>query len=217
MLDAIQSLAAGKGTGMAPGLESLAGRGFDWNLIMRLANERYDEYVEALALDSHDSRQARFEELDARVAGPAGMSTAQVVAMAILGSRKQVSQQLADMLFALMLPAVAQSGIAETRAETQLRLTRLALMLGACRADQGAYPEALEELSPDYLTDIPLDPFLDEPFRYERTESGYRLYSVGDNMTDDGGLTYDSEPRGDDIISETHPVIDLSEQSGDDP
>ena len=76
-------------------------------------------------------------------------------------------------------------------------------MLGAFRAEHDAYPDALDELSPDYLIEIPLDPFLDAPFHYQRTESGYQLYSVGNNMTDDGGRTKDSIPEGDDMIAET--------------
>ena len=48
---------------------------------------------------------------------------------------------------------------------------------------------------------VPLDTFGDQPFIYRRTkEGGYRLYSVGDNLKDDAGATFDSEPKGDDIL-----------------
>jgi hypothetical protein len=73
------------------------------------------------------------------------------------------------------------------KARAELRLTRVALALGAYKADRGAYPAAISELSPAYLPELPADPFTDAPFIYARTADGYRLHSVGPNMKDDGG------------------------------
>lgn len=204
-LDALQSMAGGKATGFAPGLAPIAGRGLDWSLMMQLMNDHYDRIVDAFRQETFRDRIKALEAQEAEISAtaPSGMSAARLIASALIGSRREVSRQVADVLFALICPAVTQTEVAETRAETRLRMLHLALTLGAYRADQGAYPEELKELTPDYLAEIPLDPFLDEPFHYEQTESGYRLYSVGDNMTDDGGRTYDSDPRGDDIVVET--------------
>ena len=204
-LDSLQSIARGNATGVAPGLQPIAGRGLDWSLIMQLTNERYDEMVEAFGPESHRASIENLQALDAELqaSGRGTMSTAQMIATALIGSRRQVSRQLADVIFALLGPAVMQCGIAEGRAETRLRLLHIALALGAYRSDQGHYPDALVDLTSNDLVEIPLDPFLDAPFQYERTQTGYRLYSVGDNKTDNGGATYDSEPQGDDIIVET--------------
>ena len=40
---------------------------------------------------------------------------------------------------------------------------------------------------PQYLPAVPLDPFSDKPFIYERRGDGYLLASVGENGVYDGG------------------------------
>ena len=67
----------------------------------------------------------------------------------------------------------------------QLLVTDLALR--AYQQDHGEYPENLESLSPDYLRQIPQDPFSNKPFRYHRGGSDFVLYSVGSDGEDNGG------------------------------
>jgi hypothetical protein len=69
----------------------------------------------------------------------------------------------------------------------QSRLTQIALALAAFKTEHGAYPATLDELSPGELAKVPLDPFVERPFIYSPTAAGFTLYSVGPNMTDDGG------------------------------
>lgn len=52
---------------------------------------------------------------------------------------------------------------------------------------EGRLPEALSELLPDLLPEVPRDPFDDQPLRYRRLEQGYVVYSVGPDRTDHGG------------------------------
>ncbi len=45
---------------------------------------------------------------------------------------------------------------------------------------------------------LPMDPYSDGPLVYRKTESGFLLYSLGINLTDDGGklgIGRDSKPR----------------------
>ena len=53
--------------------------------------------------------------------------------------------------------------------------------------NQGRWPETLAELVPEYLADVPRDPFDGAPFRYS-AEKGL-VWAVGQNLTDDGGST----------------------------
>jgi len=81
--------------------------------------------------------------------------------------------------------------MAETRNEAQLVLTKTAAALAAWQADRAAgeepYPATLAALVPEYLAAVPLDPFANKPFIYERRGDGYLLASVGDNGVYDGG------------------------------
>ena len=64
-----------------------------------------------------------------------------------------------------------------------------AVALSAFRHDHGTYPAALDELLPDYMDELPRDPFRDSPLGYIRHNGGddYVLYSAGPNQVDDGG------------------------------
>jgi len=69
------------------------------------------------------------------------------------------------------------------------------------RADNGKYPKTLNELAPKYLTKIPNDLFTEKPLTYQPNESGYLLYSFGQNEKDDNGKTCGDLPYGyDDIL-----------------
>ena len=90
------------------------------------------------------------------------------------------------------------------RKQAITRLLILELAVRCCQIEQSALPENLDQLLPDILTRIPLDPFdpKGRPMRYLRTTDGYVLYSFGINGVDDGG----SPPAKDELnpaLSET--------------
>ena len=56
--------------------------------------------------------------------------------------------------------------------------------------DTAQFPESLEKLvSVGYLKAIPQDPYSNGPLIYKPTETNFKLYSVGPDFKDDGGLT----------------------------
>lgn len=65
-----------------------------------------------------------------------------------------------------------------TALETKIALLRY-------RSDHGRFPESLNELTPDYLNAIPMDPISREPMKYNTKKNV--VYSIGFNMKDDGG------------------------------
>jgi hypothetical protein len=81
----------------------------------------------------------------------------------------------------------------EFEGRMDMRLNRIALELSAYKADHAAYPQTLAELSPGYLREAPTDLFSEKPLIYSRQADGYLLYSVGQNMVDDGAT-------GDDLV-----------------
>ena len=80
----------------------------------------------------------------------------------------------------------------------QLELARLTMALAAYRAQRSVQPVKLAVLAPRYIERIPADVFTGKRLRYRTASKGYLLYSVGPNMTDDGGA--DAEHGGDDIV-----------------
>ncbi|HET6497104.1 MAG TPA: hypothetical protein VFH61_17280, partial [Thermoleophilia bacterium] len=60
------------------------------------------------------------------------------------------------------------------------------LGLALYKAEHGRYPEALNDIVP-YLGTVPLDPFSAAPLRFRLEGDDYVFYSVGPDLTDDGG------------------------------
>jgi hypothetical protein len=76
-----------------------------------------------------------------------------------------------------------------------LRLLQLELAMRLWRAENDGWPESIDELVPEYVSEIPVDPFSLEKERIKAVREGERLliYSVGRNQTDDGGAEAEDE------------------------
>ena len=108
------------------------------------------------------------------------------------------------------------------RSEALLRCAAAAIAIKLYEADHGKRPDTLEQLVPDYLPAVPLDPFstTGEPIKYkplgivptvideynqltdeQRSQLALQpyplLYSVGDDGIDHGGGTIAMNPEGD--------------------
>ena len=55
------------------------------------------------------------------------------------------------------------------------------------KAEYGQFPDSLDELVPEYLKAVPLDPFGPGPLTYKRQGDDFILYSWGLNFKDDDG------------------------------
>ncbi len=63
---------------------------------------------------------------------------------------------------------------------------------------EGRYPSGFSELVPNYLNALPKDPFDGKPLRWTKDDSGKPLiYSIGPDLTDDGGVALDDDNIGD--------------------
>ncbi len=92
-----------------------------------------------------------------------------------------------------LLPGLEHFSVAERRRLAQVRCLIVALAAERYRLGHGAWPEALDQLAPALLAEVPADPFDGRPLRYRRTASGVVVYSVGENGTDDGGKVWFEE------------------------
>jgi hypothetical protein len=75
----------------------------------------------------------------------------------------------------------------------------LLLAIKAYKNDNGSLPDALERLVPNYISGVLLDPFDGKPIRYSAEKK--IIYSVGKNLTDDGGNSDDVNwQSGNDLV-----------------
>jgi hypothetical protein len=82
------------------------------------------------------------------------------------------------------------------RTEGTLRSARTALAAERYRLDKGEFPVTLDELVPEYMEEIPKDPFDGKPLRYKKKDDRVIFYSIGEDRSDDGG----------DVEDKTYPV-----------
>lgn len=83
----------------------------------------------------------------------------------------------------LFLPGLTRAVQSKFRIDAALCTAKVALRLLIHKSEHGRFPETLEELGGD----IPSDPFTGKSLIYRHDDEGFVLYSVGVNLTDDGG------------------------------
>jgi len=74
------------------------------------------------------------------------------------------------------------------RIETADRMVAVAIVLKRFQLKHGQWPKALDELVPEFISSVPIDPYDGKSLKYHSNADGtYLLYSVAENGVDDGG------------------------------
>lgn len=77
--------------------------------------------------------------------------------------------------------------------DAKRRLAVAGIAVAGFQARNRRDPSSLNELVPEFLVELPLDPWDGKPLRMRRIDGGIAVYSVGENRVDDGGAD-DSDP-----------------------
>jgi hypothetical protein len=132
-----------------------------WDKMIRATDEPWPEALEAFKLAGQEAQR--------RAQG--GASPARV----------------GRVLTALLVPAVEAFTTATARDAAMNGATDAAIACERYRRRHGTLPQSLDELVPEFLPRVPIDPFDGQPLRYLVAEDGYLVYSVGPDGTDHGG------------------------------
>ncbi len=98
-----------------------------------------------------------------------------------------------------LLPAVPRAGLAHIGGVCEHSALRLDVALRRYRLDHAAYPEDLGALVPDYIEELPVDPYSGGQFHYRRAGDGWSLHAVGPDQEDDGGVHDPEDEALDDV------------------
>ncbi len=90
-------------------------------------------------------------------------------------------------LSSLLLPAFDLAVFKEATELAKVREAGVALAIECFRQQTGRLPENLNELVPQFLSDVPEDPFDGQSLRYHQLAHGYVIYSVGRDGHDNNG------------------------------
>ncbi|HZZ79132.1 MAG TPA: hypothetical protein VFE62_11465, partial [Gemmataceae bacterium] len=112
-----------------------------------------------------------------------------------LQDQEQQVRANGNMLMRLMLPAIGKVSHAASRSQALLRSATVAVAAERYRVKHGAWPAAPTDLVKDGLiAKLPDDPYDGKPLRWKRTQTGVIVYSVGPDITDNGGTFNRSNP-----------------------
>jgi len=101
-------------------------------------------------------------------------------------SAKIQSTSMIHVLLHEIIPASRVTTI-ELRTIAHLRTANAALAVQRYRLAAGQLPDTLTDLVPAYLDSVPTDPFDGNEMRYKKLEAGFVVYSIGEDLSDDGG------------------------------
>jgi hypothetical protein len=183
---------------------------FDPASAMESVNAWYDRFTKAWGQRSYPTRTADAYAVLTDLTEQArsamrSVTTARGAAELLLlppaARRREVGRLTGTIAAALALPFLEATSRTFTDTEVRGRILLVAAALAAYHAECGRYPDSLAELAPAYLDRVPEDGFIDQPFHYRRTDTGFKLYSVGRDMVDNGG-----DPRHDaDLVLQVGP------------
>lgn len=179
--------------------------------VMRQVNAKYDELVLVLQIDDFAQRQQHNSELwdDFEKTTKRYNSYFQLMAMAAQrGVDEVVTELVALLLMATLVPDPAILDHSRLRWQAERRLVMTALAVEQFRRRHGRLPEQLDNLLPEFLAQLPLDPFTGQSLYYRPKDGGYLLYSTGPNGRDNGGTRWQDAPRrfrNADVVIEIRP------------
>ena len=90
-------------------------------------------------------------------------------------------------LMNMIMPALSRVTAIDVRNVAQLHTARVGLAVQRYRLATGNLPDALADLVPAYLDAVPKDPFDGKELKYKKLETGFVVYSIGEDGSDDGG------------------------------
>jgi hypothetical protein len=91
------------------------------------------------------------------------------------------------MITRMLMPAISKVSEGFRRTHASVRCTIVALAAERYRRDKKTWPDSIDQLCPNYLATVPLDPYDGKRLRYKRVIDGVIIYSVGQDMADNGG------------------------------
>jgi hypothetical protein len=87
-----------------------------------------------------------------------------------------------------LLPALFRYFLLEARFDALLGAAEIGLANRIYRQANGKFADTLNQLAPEILPALTLDPFTGKDYIYRKTDTGFIVYSVGEDEKDDGGV-----------------------------
>ncbi|HEY4330199.1 MAG TPA: hypothetical protein VGN88_10725 [Phycisphaerae bacterium] len=205
-LDMVQWIAIGKGDLLKESLGdvNLVDRSaVDWDVVFKTMNALFDETVKVMRAERFgDFRiaNAALEERIKKLKEDPSEATLQWTK----GARElpaAYTNRVASLMVSFLMPSMGKAEELYRRSVQQGQMVRVVVGAAEVKAKTGKWPGSAEEIVPGVLKEMPKDMYSEGgamPFRYVVKGDGVRVYSVGENGKDDGGVM-DREGGKDDL------------------
>jgi len=177
----------------------------DWRECLFVVNHWHERFNELASIKNEVERLKAFEEFEKELGKEeSDTGTPGNIVLTVLGGRRAKGRAMGDIMTCMLASAMPQVLKADVRSKAFHHMTRILVAITAFKKDNGKFPDDLDELTPKYLKSVPLDPFVQLPFKYSvdklsAEDQGFEsdqenatmlvpvLYSVGENGIDDSG------------------------------
>jgi len=175
----------------------------DWDAVLKRVNRLFD--TQAAIIKNPDLGELRHEQENVEVE----LKAAKQSEVAGWGkrqageTREAYTQRIGDGIINLFFSSSIDGTERLFRWQMmEHEMMKVVVAAGRWRAEKGEWPERLEALIPGYLKEVPVDIYSGKRVLYVRGEKGVRVYSVGRNRYDDGGMrgTLKDGREADDIV-----------------
>ncbi|MCL2641282.1 MAG: sigma-70 family RNA polymerase sigma factor [Phycisphaerales bacterium] len=159
----------------------------DWNVVMKRTNQWYDTQVSILKNPDLGEVEREMKRISDSWKSPEAMA-AGWAKRRDGETREAYTQRVGDGINILFYGILGKAEVLYRRNLMQHEMAKAVLAAGRYRVEKGKYPEKLEVLVPGYLKELPRDIYSGKAVLYAQSEKGIRVYSVGENRYDDGGI-----------------------------
>lgn len=200
------SLSRGGRLWAAPGdplqqLNTVEAAQVDFDVVLRLANRLFDDYVNACRQPTWALQKAGIEKVDQRLQAWNRQQQDHNRGMLWMDkdeSQENYSARVGKALLAVITPSLSKALELEWQSRMRVRAGDAVRAAAGHRAKTGQWPSSLEDLVPGYLAEVPGDCFAEGRLKYRVSAGGVLVYSVGSNGKDDGGV-FDRDRGCDDL------------------
>jgi hypothetical protein len=112
---------------------------------------------------------------------------------------KQLATRSKGILTSILVPELQSCFLASGRHAAKRETAKTGIAILRYRAKHEKLPKQLADLVPEYLPAIPLDPYTDKPLKFEVTGDDWVVYSIGEDLKDNGGAAYEDKDHTGDI------------------
>lgn len=95
----------------------------------------------------------------------------------------------------LLMKSLLEAATSDLQSITSMQISSAVIAIKQYQLGNARLPDRLEDLVPDYLAAVPIDPLDGQPLRLKKTAAGCVVYSVGLDGIDNGGAVQDDNGR----------------------